>query len=67
MTKNIELLKQVLSIPTKTYKEDMMISYLSKWLAANNIEFYLDDKRNIYATKKLQGKIPKVFYFPCVI
>ena len=63
MTKNIELLKQVLSIPTKTYKEDMMISYLSKWLAANNIEFYLDDKRNIYATKNPKENYQKIFIF----
>jgi len=67
MTKNLELLKQVLSIPTKTYKEDLMVSYLSKWLDANDIEYYVDNKKNIYATKKPSGPLPENFYFPCVI
>ena len=67
MTKNIELLKQVLSIPTKTYKEDLMVAYLTKWLAANNIDYYVDNKKNIYATKKSSETLPDDFYYPCVI
>ena len=61
MTQNLDLLKQVLSIPTKTYKEDLMVAYLTKWLDANNIEYYVDDKKNIYATKKPSEPLPENF------
>ena len=67
MEKNLSLLKQVLSIPTKTYKEDLMVSYLTKWLSANNIDFYVDSKNNVYATKKSSNELPENFYYPCVI
>jgi hypothetical protein len=39
MTKNIDFLKDVLSVPTQTYKEDLMIEYLTNWLTENNISF----------------------------
>lgn len=67
MTKNIDLLKEVLSVPTQTYKEDLMIQYLKEWLDRNHIEYYLDSKNNLYATKKVSSDLPEEFYFPCVI
>lgn len=67
MTKNIDLLKEVLSVPTQTYKEDLMIQFLKEWLNQNHIEYYLDSKNNIYATKKVSSDLPEEFYFPCVI
>ena len=67
MTKNIDLLKEVLSVPTQTYKEDLMVEYLTNWLDQNKIEYYKDKKNNVYATKKPLGDIPEDFYFPCVI
>lgn len=67
MTKNIDLLKEVLSVPTQTYKEDLMVVYITEWLQKNGIDFYLDEKNNIYATKKQEGELPEDFYFPCVI
>ena len=67
MTKSLELLKEVLSVPTHTYKEDLMVLYLTKWLEENQIEYYLDEKNNVYATKKPVGDLPEGFYFPCVI
>jgi tripeptide aminopeptidase len=67
MKKNLELLKEVLSVPTKTYKEDLMVLYLTKWLSENNIEYYIDGKKNVYATKKVSDELPEDFYFPCVI
>jgi hypothetical protein len=35
MENKYELLKEVLSIPTKTYQEDLMVEYLTKWLEEN--------------------------------
>lgn len=67
MTENLDLLKQVLSIPTQTYKEDLMVLFLSKWLEKNNIEYYIDDYNNVYATKKQSENLDENFYFPCVI
>jgi len=66
MIQNLELLKEVLSVPTKTYKEEKMIIYLLNWLTENNINHYMDDYGNVYATKK-EGEVPEDFYFPCVI
>ena len=37
MEQNINFLKRVLSVPTKTYKEDLMIQFLTEWLVENNI------------------------------
>jgi tripeptide aminopeptidase len=67
MDKNLQLLKDVLSVPTKTYKEDLMVNYLVQWLKENNIEYYVDEYKNVYATKQESVLIPPDFYFPCVI
>lgn len=67
MEKNLNLLKEVLSIPSKTYKEDLMVLYLTKWLEENKIEHYVDKFKNVYATKKITEELPEDFYFPCVI
>ena len=64
MERNYELLKEVLSVPTKTHKEDLMIQFIADWLTENNIPFYVDDVYNIYATKQTDEDIE---YFPCVI
>ena len=63
---NLDLLKKVLSVPTKTYNEKLMIEFLVKWLTENNIPFFLDPYGNIYATKQ-EGEISEDFYFPCVV
>ena len=67
MEKNLSLLKEVLSVPTKTYKEDLMVHYLTSWLEKNGIEYYTDAHNNVYATKKVTDELPENFYFPCVI
>jgi len=67
MTKNVEFLKEVLSVPTKTYKEHLMVNYLVEWLEQNNIEYFVDDHNNVYATKQESKNLPDNFYFPCVI
>jgi putative aminopeptidase FrvX len=63
MKQDYELLKRVLSVPTKTYKEDMMIEFLTSWLVENDIPHFIDDMGNIYATKQTD----EVEYFPCVV
>ena len=65
--KDITLLKEVLSVPTKTHQEHRMVEFLVNWLTESNIEHYVDDKMNIYATKKETTDLPEDFYFPCVI
>lgn len=61
-----EFLKSVLSVPTKTYNETLMIMYITEWLEKNEIEYYEDNFGNVYATKQI-AETPKDFYFPCVI
>lgn len=64
MKKDIKLLKKVLSIPTVTYKEDLMVEFLSEWLTKNEIPFFVDKQKNVYATK---GKLESNQYYPCVV
>lgn len=64
MQRDYTLLKNVLSVPSKTYKEDMMVEFITNWLTENNIPFEVDDMFNIYATKQTD---PNVEYFPCVV
>jgi len=64
MKRDYELLKSVLSIPTKTYEEQFMIEFITNWLTENNIPFEVDDMFNIYATKQTDKNID---FFPCVI
>jgi hypothetical protein len=66
MKQDIELLKEVLSVPTKTYKEEKMVLYIANWLLENNIEYHIDIHNNVYATKKV-SEVSDDFYFPCVI
>lgn len=66
MYNNLNLLKEVLSIPTSTFKEEKMINFLKNWLTENKIHFEVDQYGNVYATKKIQD-VPNDFYFPCVI
>ena len=64
---NLELLKDVLSVPTKTYQEERMVAFLVNWLTENNIPHFVDEYNNVYATKQESSELPEDFYFPCVI
>ena len=64
---NLELLKSVLSVPTKTYQEEKMVAFLVNWLTENNIPHFVDEHNNVYATKQESSELPEDFYFPCVI
>jgi tripeptide aminopeptidase len=65
MNRDYLLLKEVLSVPSKTYQEELMIEFLTEWLEKNDIPYYLDKYHNIYATKGINGD--KDFYYPCVL
>jgi tripeptide aminopeptidase len=64
---DLQFLKEVLSVPTKTYQEDLMVEFISKWLKERNFNFFLDDHKNIYVTKTEHEVLPDGFYFPCVV
>jgi putative aminopeptidase FrvX len=64
MERDYQLLKDVLSVPTKTYQEDLMVEFLIKWLEENGIPFNVDEHNNIYAIKQTDEFVD---YFPCVI
>jgi di/tripeptidase len=64
MERDYQLLKDVLSVPTKTYKEEKMIKFLVEWLTKNKFSFELDEYYNIYVTKQTNEDIE---YFPCVV
>ena len=57
MTQNLELLKEVLSVPTKTYQEDLMVQYLVSWLTENNISVLSEDSLSINNSDKIKQLI----------
>lgn len=66
MDYNLNLLKEVLSVPTVTYDEGRMVDYLTNFLTENNILFFVDESKNIYATKQI-SEVSDDFIFPCVV
>ena len=56
-----EKLKNILSIPTYTWKEEQLIRYVSDILEKKGYEYYIDDLGSIYITK---GKSD---YYPCLV
>ena len=64
MQRDYELLKSVLSVPSKTYQEERMVKFLTNWLTENNFPFFVDKMNNIYVTKQTDEDIE---YFPCVV
>lgn len=67
MSDNLQFLKEVLSVPSKTYNEKLMIEFIHNWLDKNDIDHYIDINGNIYATKQESDVLPDDFYFPCVV
>lgn len=66
MEKYYQLLKDVLSVPTKTYQEHKMVEFLTNWLDNNGYSYWVQDNGNIYVTKTT-GDVPDGFYYPCVV
>jgi len=63
---DLQFLKEVLSVPTKTYQEERMVQYIVDWLRNEKIEHYVDEHMNVYAIKQ-QKESQTDFYFPCVV
>ena len=66
MLNDIELLKEILAVPTYSQKENEIILYLTNWLNINNYNHYIDKYGNIYITKNENNDL-KDFYYPCVV
>tara|TARA_R110001632_G_scaffold76399_2_gene173266 strand:+ start:178 stop:1050 length:873 start_codon:yes stop_codon:yes gene_type:complete len=58
---NLKHLKEVLSIPTKTWKEDLMIEYLSNYCDNKGYNHWKDKNGSVYVTKG------NADMFPCVV
>lgn len=58
---DLELLKEVLSVPTKYREEDHMIMYLFNYLEEKGYDTYIDGVGNVYAQKG------HAEYMPCVV
>jgi di/tripeptidase len=66
MSEDLQLLKSVLSVPTKTYKEDLMVKFLVDWCKKEGLDHYVDEYKNVYVTKS-QEDVSDDFYYPCVV
>lgn len=66
MEKYYSLLKDVLSVPTKTYQEEKMVEFLTNWLNTNGYDYYVQDNGNIYVTKTT-SEVGDDFHYPCVV
>ena len=60
MERNYELLKEVLSVPTKTYQEERMVQFITNWLTENNILFMLT-KCQTFMQQNKPMKIYRIF------
>jgi len=56
-----EKLKNILSVPTYTWEEDQLISYVTNILEEKGYPYYLDSLGSIYITK---GKSE---HYPCLV
>ncbi len=59
--RKLQRLKEVLSVPTHSRQEDLMIEYLEKTLTEKGYEYQKDSIGNIYVTKG------DTEYFPCFV
>jgi acetylornithine deacetylase/succinyl-diaminopimelate desuccinylase-like protein len=66
MDQELQFLKSVLSVPTKTYQEGEMVKYLISWCNEEGLDYEVDQNYNVYVTKKT-GEINEGFYYPCVV
>lgn len=62
---DLEFLKELLSVRTATYKEEIMVQYICDWLKAHDIPFTVDEMMNVYATKTSEGYEGNLY--PCMV
>ena len=55
-----EKLKELLSIPTKTWEEERLINYLVNHFEEKGYEYEKDDLGNLYVTKGVSDFYPLV-------
>tara|TARA_R110000803_G_scaffold47825_4_gene99585 strand:- start:4193 stop:5101 length:909 start_codon:yes stop_codon:yes gene_type:complete len=58
---NLKHLKEVLSIPTMTWGEDLLINYLEEYCVKNGLIHSVDEIGNVYVTKGIAEM------YPCVV
>ena len=61
---DINKFKELLSVPTKTYKESKMVEFLINYLHIEGYDWYRDTHDNIYVTK---GTLDKGEFYPMFI
>lgn len=66
MENKLQFLKEVLSVPTKSYQEERMVQFIIDWLKENQIEYYIDELYNVYAVKT-DKTLPEGTHYPCVV
>jgi putative aminopeptidase FrvX len=62
---DLEFLKELMSVRTSTYKEELMVQYICDWLDKEGIPYVVDDMMNVYATKTSEGYEGKLY--PCMV
>lgn len=62
---DLEFLKELLSVRTATYNEELMVQYICDWLDKESIPYIVDEMMNVYATKTTQGYEGKLY--PCMV
>lgn len=62
---DLEFLKELLSVRTATYNEELMVQYICDWLDKQGIPYIVDEMMNVYATKTTQGYEDKLY--PCMV
>lgn len=61
---NINNFKELLSVPTKTYKESKMVEFLVNYLTIEGYDWYRDVHNNVYVTK---GTLDEGEFYPMFI
>ena len=60
----LDKFKELLSVPSKTYKEELMVNYLLGELVGDGIKVTTDDHKNIYITK---GTLSENEFYPMFV
>ena len=61
---NLMLLKEVLSLPSYTGKEDRVVEFLIGYGIQKGYKVFVDHVNNVYLTK---GSVSEYEYFPCFV